>query len=89
MVRQSTRGEQWPMELSFQTLSSFGAQLVSNPQPLLNSLAKKLLIYGCGRPVSLVDQPSVDYVVDSAKRNGNGLRSMIHAVVESELFNQP
>ena len=74
---------------AFANFVEFRKQLAGNPDPLLHSLAKKLLIYGCGRPLSLSDQPSIDFVVNSAKDSGHGLRSMIHAVVESELFHQP
>ena len=56
---------------------------------IARAIAEKLLVYGCGRPVTAADRSVVDGVVESARDNDFGLRSMIEAVVESELFHRP
>lgn len=53
------------------------------------ALAKKLLVYGTGRPVTVADRKHVEQVVEVVKRKNNGLRSMIHAIVDSEMFMRP
>lgn len=73
----------------FNNFIEFRQQLLDHPETVANAIAKKLLIYGCGRPVKRGDQKSVDFVVETARKNHYGLRSMIHAVIESELFQSP
>ncbi|MFT5409656.1 MAG: hypothetical protein ACI9NC_002381, partial [Verrucomicrobiales bacterium] len=46
----------------------------------------KLLVYASGRPMTVADRASVTEVVTAAKKEGLGLRAMIHAVVETEMF---
>ncbi len=67
----------------------FRQRLMETPDTIARALATKLLVYGCGRPVTTSDRKVVDSVVDSARQNNFGLRSMIHAVVDSELFLSP
>ena len=62
--------------------------MAKRPEPVVRSMATKLLVYASGRPMTAADRPSVDAVVEAAKKNGYGLRSMIHAVVESEMFHR-
>ena len=65
------------------------AILAENPDRFSRTLAEKLLVYATGRPMTLADRPSIDAVVGAAKKNGLGLRSMIHAVTASEMFLRP
>ena len=73
----------------FTGFKEFRKQLLEDSDLVTRAIATKLLIYGCGRPVGRGEQSSVDTVVSYAEQHDNGLRSMIHAVVESELFHQP
>jgi len=63
--------------------------LLDDPDTIALALAEKLLVYGCGRPVTRADRKAVEAVAKAAKENQYGLRSMIQAVVESELFLKP
>ena len=73
----------------FADFVEFRRGLMDEPTLIARSLATKLLIYGCGRPVSPADREVVDGVVDAAQADGYGLKSMIHAVVDSEMFTRP
>ncbi|WP_166824444.1 DUF1592 domain-containing protein [Thalassoroseus pseudoceratinae] len=74
---------------TFQNFAEFRAHLKDDPETIARAIAKKLLVYGGGRPVTRANQASVDSVADAARKDDFGLRSMIHAVVDSELFHQP
>jgi hypothetical protein len=74
---------------SFVDFVEFRELLLEDPDTIARSLAKKLLVYGCGRPVTNADQAVVDAVVAAAREHEFGLRSMIHAVVDSEMFVRP
>ena len=56
---------------------------------IARAVATKLLIYGCGRPVTAADRDSVNRVLESSRADNFGLRAMIHAVVDSPLFLEP
>lgn len=46
----------------------------------------QLVVYATGAPVRFVDRPAVDELMQQLKQEGYGVRSMIHALVQSELF---
>lgn len=73
----------------FTNFVEFRQQLLEEPDRIPRAIAEKLLIYGTGRPITAADRSSVDSVVEAAKKKKLGLRTMIHAVVESELFHRP
>jgi hypothetical protein len=83
------KGGQWADGRKFGDFIEFRRQLLSRPAAVARAMAEKLLIYGTGRPVTNADRTAVDAVVESARKKDFGLRSMIHAVVESELFHRP
>lgn len=52
----------------------------------LNCLAAKLFTFALGREMGLADQPEIRRAVDRVKAGDMTLRSLIHAIVESETF---
>ncbi|MDA0282789.1 MAG: DUF1592 domain-containing protein, partial [Planctomycetota bacterium] len=74
---------------SFDGFREFRQILMSDPDRVAHALARKLLIYGTGRPVTVVDRDVVYSVVEATRSSNFGLRSLIHAVVASELFSRP
>ena len=73
----------------FGDFMEFREHLRNDPETIARAMAKKLLVYGCGRPVTRADQASIESVVETARKADFGLRAMIHGVVDSELFRQP
>ncbi len=74
---------------SFDDFSEFRRLLIERPEPFYRSLASKLLVYATGRAVTVADRPVVEAIVRQTRSAGGGLKSMIQAVIESELFLQP
>ncbi|MCA9263141.1 MAG: DUF1592 domain-containing protein [Planctomycetales bacterium] len=74
---------------TFTNSQEYRRLLLAQPDVIAQAIATKLLIYGCGRPITAAERASVDAVVGAAKEGGYGLRSMIHAVVETDLFLGP
>ena len=83
------KGGQWADGRTFADLIEFRQQLLDQPDAIMRSLAKKLLVYATGRPLGPQNRTAIQAVVRDTKKNGNGLRAMIHAVVENRLFHQP
>lgn len=70
----------------FANFEEFRQLLLDEPGLFMRNLARKLLIYGCGRPLTPADEVVVTSVVEQTRKEGGGLRDMIHAVVDSEMF---
>jgi len=83
------RGGQLPNGRAFKDFAEYRRIMLADPETIARSLAEKLLVYGTGRPVGASDRHVVDAVVKQAAKRQYGLRAMIHAVVESELFLEP
>ena len=82
-------GGQFSDGRQFDSFTEFRELLSKKPELIAEAVAQKLLIYGCGRPVTIADDHDLQAIVKSASENDFGLRSMIHAVVETELFLSP
>ena len=62
-------------------------QLLLKDKPLLaRALATKLITYGTGRAPQAGDQDQVEAIVKNIAAKDYGLRSLIHEIVQSELF---
>ncbi|MFT5128074.1 MAG: hypothetical protein ACI8W8_001683 [Rhodothermales bacterium] len=73
----------------FADFADFRELLKGDDERVARSLASKLLIYGTGRPLTAANRDDVAAVVAAARERDLGLRSMIHAVVQSDLFLHP
>jgi hypothetical protein len=45
-----------------------------------------LITYSTGSEIQFADRAEVDQLLERSRNNGYGIREMIHAVVQSELF---
>jgi hypothetical protein len=60
--------------------------LLTDERQIARNLVQQLVTYATGAPVRFGDRPKVEAILDRAKPSGYGVRSLIHAVVESDLF---
>ena len=60
--------------------------LASHPELLLKNLTRQFAIYGTGRPIGFGDRDSIDGIVGKTLKQGGGVRTLLHELVESELF---
>ncbi len=82
----STSGDTLETGESFRGIDEFKRLVLARPEPVVRGLAEKLLVYSTGHGLEFADRDAVAAVVAEAKRNGYGLRSLVHAVVQSETF---
>lgn len=87
-LKVETDGE-LPDGRSFANFIEFRQYLLSQRERVARALSEKLLVYATGRPISAADRSAVDAVMQTARKKDFGLRTMIHAVVDSDLFQQP
>ncbi|HEV7401526.1 MAG TPA: DUF1592 domain-containing protein [Chthoniobacteraceae bacterium] len=70
----------------FKDIRELRQLLVQNPAQLARGVTRHLVTYATGAPVTRIDQPAIDGIVQSAAKDNYGLRSLVHGAVQSELF---
>lgn len=78
-----------PDGVAFGDFLSFREWLAKDPERIARALAQKLLIYGCGRRIGVLEGEAVDAVIHSSRDNQFGMRTMIREVVAGEFFLRP
>jgi uncharacterized protein DUF1592/uncharacterized protein DUF1588/uncharacterized protein DUF1585/uncharacterized protein DUF1587/uncharacterized protein DUF1595 len=71
---------------SFRGVRDLKKLLLQDERPIAVNLARQLAVYATGAPVRFSDRPQIEHIADAARASQYGLRSMVHQVVESELF---
>jgi hypothetical protein len=65
---------------------AYKAALAAKPELLARSLVRKLATFATGASVEVGDEIVVDDILEQSQPSGFGLRTLIHEVVQSELF---
>ena len=52
----------------------------------VRALAKKMTTFALGRPLGFDDEARLERIVSRTRRGGDGLATMVEAIVSSELF---
>lgn len=63
--------------------------LKQNQTGLLTNLARQFATYSIGRELTFSDRDAIAAIVAKTETSGGGVRTLIHELVESELFKQP
>ena len=89
-------GEGRPVETSdtlpdgrpFANIAEFKQLLLANPEQIARCLTEKLTIYATGHPIGFSDHQAISRIVAETKKEDYGLRSLVHSIVASDLFQQ-
>ncbi|MFT4637959.1 MAG: hypothetical protein ACI8T1_001275 [Verrucomicrobiales bacterium] len=60
--------------------------LTKDATPLLKNLARQLSVYSTGRETSFSDRDQIVAIVSATEKKGGGLRTLIHELIQSSLF---
>jgi hypothetical protein len=60
--------------------------LLHRQDQFVRALVAKLAVYALGRPLTFADQAAVDEIAARVRHNGDGLKTAIEAIIQSELF---
>ena len=71
---------------SFADMTELKKLLLSNPNQIARNVAEKLVCYATGQPAGVTDRAEIDRILAAASETDYGLRSIVHAVVASDLF---
>jgi hypothetical protein len=66
--------------------ADFKQLLLEHPEQIARCITEKLVTYATGYPVGFEDYQVVDAILEETKASDFGLRSIVHAVIASELF---
>ncbi len=72
----------------FRDIREFKRLLHAEDATLARNLAKQLVVFATGAPVRFSDREQIEKIVATAKTNDYGVRTLVHGIVQSELFRQ-
>ena len=61
--------------------------LTDRQDQIARAMVHKLTAYGLGRPLTFGDRAEIDNLTTEFRRRGDGLRDLVHLIVNSNLFN--
>ena len=70
----------------FADVAEFKKLLLADPEQIARCLTEKLVTYATGQPVGFGDHAAVERILAEAKPADYGLRTLVQALVASELF---
>lgn len=70
----------------FNDVNELKLLLLADPEQIARCVMEKLVTYATGQPVGFDDRERVDQMLAETRDSDYGLRSLIHAVVASEIF---
>ena len=79
-------GYTMPDGRAFADVTAYKALLLEDTDRIVSALAANLLTYATGAPVQFADRDDLTAIVASTRARNFGLRSLVHAVVESRPF---
>ncbi|MCW3100625.1 MAG: hypothetical protein JWL77_6243 [Chthonomonadaceae bacterium] len=70
----------------FSDVREFKRLLLQDERQIARNLVRQLVTYSTGAPVQFGDRPKVEIILDHAQPVGYGVKSLIHGIIDSELF---
>ncbi|HZY88328.1 MAG TPA: DUF1592 domain-containing protein [Gemmataceae bacterium] len=80
------KGYRTPDGRAFRDIDEYRQILAEDEDQLARNLVRKLIVYGTGADIQFADREVVEQIVRDTKARHHGLRSLIHAVVQSRVF---
>ncbi len=72
----------------FRNIDEYKQLLLKDKDQLARALAEKLLSYATGGPPAKSDQPEIEAIVARIRDKDYGLRTLVHEIVQSKVFQQ-
>ena len=80
--------DRMPDGAPFADVDEFKTLLLRDKDQIARALTEKLVTYGTGGPPDAADRAEVDAIVARVRGKDYGLRTLVHAVVQSKLFRE-
>ena len=70
----------------YRDVNEFKSLVVADELPVARNLAKQLVTFATGAPVLFSDRPELEKILQRSAANHYGVRTLVHEVVQSRLF---
>ncbi len=70
----------------FKDIREFKQLLFADESQIARNFASQIIVYATGAPVSFSDRAAVERILADTAATKHGIRTMLHAVVQSEIF---
>jgi hypothetical protein len=70
----------------FKNVGELKQYLLQDPEQLARNLAQQLTVYATGTPVRFSDRAAIAKILANSRAGGYGVRTLIHELVQSDLF---
>ncbi len=71
---------------AFADIHEFKSHIVADERAIARNLVKQFILYATGATVSFSERQQIEEILDSCQKSEYGIKSIIHAVVQSDLF---
>ena len=71
---------------AFKDVRDFKRLLLTDETQLARNLARQLAVYATGAPVRFSDRAAIEQILQGAKAHNYGVRSLVHQIIQSDLF---
>lgn len=71
---------------SFRDLADYKRLVLRDRDQIARGMIEKLVVYATGAPVDFADRAAVGQILAATKARDHGLRSLVHAVIQSPMF---
>ncbi len=70
----------------FENIDQFKRLILADTDQIARALTEKLLTYSIGVAPTAADRPGIQSIVEAVRGQGYGFRSLVHEIIQSELF---
>lgn len=79
-------GDVMPNGRPFADSDAFKKLLLDDQALVMRTVTEKMLVYATGSPMRPADRPAVDSILRRVHEKNDGLRTLVHELIQSELF---
>jgi hypothetical protein len=77
---------QLPDGRKFSGVREFKQLILQDERQIARNLTRHLVVYATGAPIRFSDRAAIEQILEQTKGDHYGVRSLVHAIVESDLF---
>jgi hypothetical protein len=71
---------------SFRDVTELKQLLLADERQIARNIARQLAIYASGAPIRFSDRAGIEAILERTRDGGHGVRDIVHAIVQSDLF---
>ena len=72
---------------TYKDVREFKRVLLARDEPTVaRNLVQQLATYATGAPVGFADRPQIEQILENSRSSDHGVRSLVHGIVQSDLF---